>query len=131
MFTHIKTSKRNREIVADLTRKLNLGPENVIARIAYTYSISKNNKLELKSIQDSGGKEYRSTVLFGHNLPYYVGLICAHYNLYKTDKDIPRYIKMHVDDGLVLLNEEMGDNPNLNGFDFLVKKIDEGLIQLN
>ena len=131
MFTHIKTSKTNREVVAELTRKLNLGPENMIARIAYAYSISKERKLNLKDIQDSGGKEYRSTVLFGNNVNYYIGLVCIHYGLYKTDKDIPRYIKMHIDDGLELLDFEINDNPNLTGFDFLVKKIDEGLIQLN
>ena len=33
MFSQIKTSAKNREIVVDLTRKFNLGAENVIARI--------------------------------------------------------------------------------------------------
>ena len=127
MFTHIKTSKNNREIVADLTRKLNLGTENIIARIAYAYSLSKDRQLNINELRDSGGKEYRSTVLFGHNLPYYVGLVCTHYGLYKSDKDIPKYVKLHIDDGLELLDEEIKVNPNLTGFDFLVKKIDEGL----
>lgn len=131
MFTHIKTSKNNREIVADLTRKLNLGTENIVARIAYAYSLSKDRKLDLKGVKDSGGKEYRSTVLFGNNLPYYIGLVCTHYQIYKTDKDIPRYIKLHIDDGLELLNDEIQSNPNLIGFDFLVKKIDEGLKIIN
>ena len=31
MFTHIKTSKENRDVVAVLTRKLNLGTENIIS----------------------------------------------------------------------------------------------------
>lgn len=127
MFTHIKTSKTNREVVADLTRKLNLGTENIIARIAFTYSLSKERKLSLKELKDSGGKEYRSTVLFGQNLTYYVGLVCTHYGLYKSDKDIHKYIKLHIDDGLELLDEEISANPNLTGFDFLSKKIDEGL----
>ncbi|MFA7136359.1 MAG: DndE family protein, partial [Bacteroidales bacterium] len=42
MFTHIKTSKENRILVAELTRKLNLGTENIVARIAFTYSLSKD-----------------------------------------------------------------------------------------
>lgn len=127
MFTHIKTSGENKAVVTDLTRKLSLGPENVIARIAFAYSLSTNKKLDLKDIKNSKGKEYSKNVLFGHNMPYYISLICAHYHLYKTDKDIPRYIKMHIDHGLELLNTEMVNNPNLSGFDFLVQKIDNGL----
>jgi len=113
--------------VTELTHKLNLGPENVIARIALSYSLSKDRKLDLGEIQNAGGKEYSKNVLFGNYLPYYVALICNHYNLYKTDKDIPKYIKMHIDDGLELIDIELKDNPNLDGFDFLVQKIDEGL----
>ncbi len=33
MFTSIKTSKINKDIVTDLSRKFNLGAENIIARI--------------------------------------------------------------------------------------------------
>lgn len=127
MFTHIKTSKYNRDVVANLTRKLNLGTENVVARIAFTYSLSLDRKLDLKDVLDSGGKEYRSTVLFGSNIPHYIGLLCTHYGIYKTDKDIPKYVKLHVDDGLELLDNEVKSNPNLIGFDFLIKKIDQGL----
>jgi len=127
MFTHIKTSKENKEIVAQLTRKLNLGTENIIARIAFTYSLSKERKMELSEIKDSQGKEYSKTVLFGNNLPYYVALVCTHYGIYKTNKDIPKYIKMHIDDGLQVINQEIKDNPNLDGFDFIIEKIDDGL----
>lgn len=130
MFTHIKTSKENREIVAKLTRKLNLGSENIIARIAYAYSISKNRVLNISEIKDSQGKEYSKNVLFGDYSPYYISLACVHYNLYKTDKDIPKYIKMHVDDGLQLINDEIMDNPNLDGFDFLIEKIENGLMEI-
>ncbi len=127
MFTHIKTSKENRELVSKLTRKLNLGTENIIARIAYTYSLSRERILDLSEIKNSQGKEYSKAVLFGNNLPYYVSLACVHYGLYKTDKDIPKYIKMHIDDGLELINEELEENPNLDGFDFVIEKIEEGL----
>ena len=127
MFTHIKTTGENKAIVTDLTRKLNFGPENVIARIALSYSLSKGKKLNLADIKDSKGKEYSKNVLFGNNLPFYVSLICVHYNLYKSDKDIPRYIKLHIDNGLELINQEIQNNPNLAGFDFLVDKIENGL----
>ena len=127
MFTSIKTSRANKYIVTDLSRKFNLGAENIIARIALTYSLSKDRLLSLTDISDSQGKEYSKNVLFGSNLPYYVGLVCVKYGLYKTDKDIPKYIKMHIDDGLQLMNNELRDNPNLNGYDYLIDKIETGL----
>ena len=127
MFTSIKTSRANKDIVTDLSRKFNLGAENIIARIALAYSLSKDRLLSLTDIADSQGKEYSKNVLFGNNLPYYIGLICVKYGLYKTDKDIPKYIKLHIDDGLQLMNKELQDNPNLNGYDYLIDKITYGL----
>ncbi len=127
MFTQIKTSRENKLIVTDLSRKFNLGAENVVARIAFVYSLSKGRKMVLSEIADSQGKEYSKNVLFGANYPFYLALLCVHYGIYKTDKDIPKYIKMHIDDGLQLLNCELRDNPNLNGMDYLIDKIDAGL----
>ena len=127
MFTQIKTSKANKLIVTDFSRRFNLGAENVIARIAFAYSLSSGRKLKLSDIADSQGKEYSKNVLFGNNYPFYIALICTHYGIYKTDKDIPKYIKLHLDDGLQLLNNELNDNPNLNGMDYLIDKIDAGL----
>jgi DNA sulfur modification protein DndE len=130
MFTHIKTSKLNKDRVSFLSRKLNLGTENLIARIAFTYSLSKNRQLDLSKIQDSQGKEYSKLVLFGDNFPFYISLICVNYNLYKSDKDIPKYIKMHIDDGLEIINQEILSNPNLDGFDYIIDKIDLGLKEI-
>lgn len=131
MFTQINTSKENKEIVSLLTRKLNLGTENIVARIAYTYSLSQDRKLNLNQIKDAGGKNYSRGVLFGDYYDIYVGLVCVHYGLYKTDKDIPKYIKMHIDDGLTLLYEEVENRNNIDGFDFLTEKINEGILILN
>ncbi len=127
MFKSIKTSEANKEVVTELTRKLGLGPENIIARMAYAYSLSMNVKLKLSEIQDAKGKEYSINVLFGNNASYYIALVCTHYNIYKTDKDIAKYVKMHIDHGLQLLNEEFISNPNITGFEFLVNKVDSGL----
>lgn len=127
MFTQIKTSKRNKEIVTLLSRNFNLGAENIVARIALAYSLSSGKKMNLSEIQDSQGKEYSKSVLFGNYINFYIGLICVHYNLYKSDKDIPKYIKMHIDDGLEMINKEMKENPNLNGMDYLIDKIENGL----
>ena len=127
MFTQIKTSKENKEIVSHLTRKLGLGTENIIARIAYSYSLSKGNHLDLNNIENSMGKEYSKSVLFGDYADIYMAMVCTHYNLYKTDKDIAKYIKMHVDEGLQLLNKEVEERSNIDGFDFLSEKINDGL----
>lgn len=127
MFSNIKTSKANKDVVSSLTSKLNLGAENIIARIALAYSINIERKMELSKIQDSGGKEYSAKVLFGDYTDYYIALICIHYGIYKGDKDITRYIKMHIDDGLELLNAEFSGNISTTGFDFLATKIDIGL----
>lgn len=130
MFTHIRTSKENKEIVSVLTRKLNLGTENIIARIALAHSLSIDNKFDLKDIQNSSGKEYSKAVLFGDYIDYYLGLIAIHYDIHISDKDMGKYVKMHIDDGLQLLNEEVNSNSNLDGFDFLKEKINVGLLRI-
>lgn len=130
MFTHIKTSKENREVVSQLTRKLNLGTENIISRIALTYSLSKDRRLDIKDIQNSSGKEYSEKVLFGDYIDYYVGMVALHYGIHVSDKDLGKYVKMHIDDGLQLLNEEIKSNSNIDGFDFIVEKIEASLLEL-
>lgn len=101
----IRTSKENRELVGKLTRKFNLGFENHISRIAFTYSINSEKKFDLSQIKNSSGKEYSKSVLFGDNYDIYMGLVCVKYNIHSSDKDILKYIKMHIDDGLETLNE--------------------------
>lgn len=127
MLSHIKTSKENKEVVTQLTNKLNLGAENVIARIALTYSIAQEDKLELKDLKDSGGKEYSKSVLFGENYEIYLGLIQMKYNIYFSNKDLSKFIKIHIDHGLQLLNNELNSVSNVHGFDFLSEKIEHFL----
>lgn len=130
MFTQIKTSKENKEVVSRLTRRLNLGTENIIARIAFTYSLSKDHKLDLKDLKDAGGKEYSKAVLFGEYYDIYLGLLCTNYRLYKTDKDLVKYIKMHVDYGLELINHELNENPHWESFEYIVGKISCGFVEI-
>ena len=128
MLTNIKTSKANKELVTRLTNKLNLGPENVIARLAFSYSLNRSKMLELKNIQDSEGKEYSARVLFGNYEAIYVSLIATTYNLHSSDKNISRYIKMHIDDGLILINKEVANNDRITGNDFLINQIEQNLM---
>ena len=113
MLINIKTSEENKQIVSELTRKLNLGTENIIARIAFSYSLSKNFRLSVdKDLKDSKGKEYKDDILFGKYRDIYIALICQHYGIYKTDKDIAKYIKMHIDNGLELIFKLFENNKN-------------------
>ncbi len=130
MFSQIKTSSRNREIVVLLTNKFNLGAENIIARIALGYSLQSGCKFSPLDVKDSGGKEYSKNVLFGNYYPIYEALICTHYQINSKDKDLPRYFKLHLDDGLQRIYDDILDNPNLVGYDYLFEKIQRGLSEL-
>ncbi|MCJ8210817.1 DndE family protein [Mucilaginibacter sp. RS28] len=128
MLINIRTSETNKNVVRELTQKLNLGTENYISRIAFAYSLSKRIKLNLETdLQDSKGKEYKDDILFGKYRHYYMALVCQHYGLYKTDKDIGKYIKMHIDHGLALMNKLFLDNKNLTGLDFMLEYIEAGI----
>ncbi len=131
MLINIRTSEANKVVVQELTRKLNLGTENVVSRIAFSYSLSRNIKLSLESdLFDSKGKEYKDDILFGKYREYYIALVCQHYGLYKTDKDIGKYIKMHIDHGLSLVNKIFENSKNYTGLDFLLESIEDGIEKL-
>lgn len=130
MFTQIKTSIKNKEAVTVLTRKFGLGAENVIARIAIACSLQSGVKFSPLDIKDSGGKEYSKNVLIGNLYPVYASIMCKHYNIRMSDKDLPRYFKLHLDDGLEKIMQDIKDNPNLVGFDYLFDKIELGLNEI-
>ena len=100
MFTHIKTSKANREIISELTRKWDLGAENVIARMALAHSLENDEQLELKDLQDSGGKEYSRKVLLGSYEDIYLGMLYSKYKLDSSNSLVQKYLKLHLDKGL-------------------------------
>jgi DNA sulfur modification protein DndE len=100
MFTHIRTSKENKELVTQLTRQHNLGAENVIARIAIAHSLEQGQKLDLADLKDSGGKEYSKAVLLGDKEDIYLGMICIFYGIHRSSHDLGKYVKLHLDDGL-------------------------------
>ena len=127
MFNQIKTTAKNKETVTVLTRKFALGAENVIARIAIAYSLQSGVKYSPLDVKDSGGKEYSKGVLFGNLYTIYAAIMCKYYNIKLSDKDLPRYFKMHLDDGLERIMHDVEDNPNLIGFDYLFDKIHIGL----
>lgn len=113
MTSHIRTSKANKELVSELTRKHSLGAENVIARLAIAHSLKEGEKLDLNNIEDSGGKEYSRKVLFGEYENIYLGMICNFYEIHRGDKSLGRLVKMHLDDGLKRLEHQSDPLSNI------------------
>jgi Predicted ATPase len=137
MQINIKTSEKSHEIIRRLTPKLgDRTPENVIARIALTYSLQRGTKFNSNdfSLYDSKGKEYKENILFDAKYKdFYIALICQYYGVYKTDDSISKYIKLHIDNGLELLDKIFESN-EYTFFDFLNEYIEKGtahLIDLN
>lgn len=130
MFTQIKTSAKNKEAVTTLTRKFGLGAENIIARMAIACSLHSGVRFSPLDVKDSGGKEYSKNVLFGNLYSMYAAVMCKHYGIRMSDKDLPRYFKLHLDDGLERIMKDVKENPNLVGFDYLFDKIEIGLKEI-
>ncbi|MFT3886511.1 MAG: DndE family protein [Flavobacteriales bacterium] len=130
-FTHIRTSKDNHERVVELTRKFGFGAENVAARVALATSLANGKRMDINRIQNSVGKEYRTSVLFGKHVETYVSMIAVKYGLHRTNKDIPKLIKMHIDDGIEVLHDQISEQPGRDTMHFLFESIERSLSQLN
>ena len=135
MQINIKTSEKNQEVVRKLTSKLPQGTkENVIARIALGYSLGTGKKYNSNdfNLYDSKGKEYKDHILFDAKYrDFYIAIIAQHYEIYKSDDNIPKYIKLHIDHGLELMDNIFQDNYNYTFFDFLVEFLEKGTTILN
>lgn len=131
MQINVTTSKANKEVVTELTRKLPSGTfENVIARIALGFSLSQGVKFTPQDFYkyDSGGKTYKDSTLFDSQYrDFYIALICQHYGLNKNDDNIPRYIKLHIDDGLEQIDYLFKNNPSYTILDFLIEYLGNGI----
>ncbi|MDR1974226.1 MAG: DndE family protein [Bacteroidales bacterium] len=135
MQINIRTSEINQEIVRQLTAKLPVGTkENVIARIALGYSLQSGKKFATSefNLYDSKGKEYKDHILFEEKYrDFYIALICQHYGIYKTNDNIPRYIKLHIDHGLQMMDNLFRNNTNYTFLDFLTEHLDKGISMLD
>jgi len=129
---NISTSPENEPLVKSLTQRMGLGSENHISRIALSYSLSRGYNLDLdKDLQAFGGKEYKDHTLFGNYREYYIALICQRYQIHKDDTNIRKYLKMHIDQGLELINAFFEDNQNFSGIEFLLDNIEIGIDSMN
>lgn len=127
MIINIKTSEASHKLIREYSTKLKLPAENIIARIALGYSISKSRQLNLKDIKDSKGKEYKEETFFGRFKNHYIAIVCQLYQIHRTDINIPKLIKLHIDDGLELMEKFFESNANHNIYDFLLESIDRGI----
>ena len=128
MIINVKTSVASRDLIREYTQLLNLDKRNVIARIALAYSLSKGMKLDPnEDSRDSGGMEYKEETLFGRYRDYYVALICEHYGIYRTNPDIPKLVKLHIDHGLESIQSQVEQTPNFTLYDFLFSAIERGI----
>src|SRR5690606_11195144 len=135
MQINIRTSETNQEIVRKLTSKLPVGTkENVIARIALGYSLQKGKRFSNSefNIYDAKGKEYKDHILFDAKYrEFYIALVCQRYGVYKTNENIPKYIKLHIDHGLELMDNLFSSNNNYTFLDFLTEHLDKGISLLD
>lgn len=123
MFSSVKTSEDNREVITELTNNLALGKENVIARIAFAYSIAQKKRLSLLEIQDSKGKEYSRKVLFGDYESIYLALVCQTYQTTTSHPDLGKLVKLHLDDGLQRLYRRFKED-NMDGIELILDLIE-------
>lgn len=63
-------------------------------------------------------------------MDFYLEMVCVHYQIYKTDRDLPKYVKMHIDDGLELISQDIESKHGISGTDFVVNEIERGLALL-
>lgn len=132
---NVFTSAKNKDVVSELTRRLPSGTkENVIARIALAYSLSTERRfLESEfNLYDSGGKEYKDSILFDPvNKPYFLAMICQAYMIDKDNDIISKYVKLHIDHGLELLDEKFKENEDYTFYDFIMTALSAGVDALD
>ncbi len=130
MQINVATSEITEEILGRLSQRFSLASKNILMRIALSYSITRGRQLQLSDIEDTKGNPYKEITLVGKYRSYYIAIICQHYGIYKTDLDIPKYFKLHIDNGLRLLDKLFTESSNYGFTDFLLEHIERGIDSL-
>jgi DNA sulfur modification protein DndE len=130
MQINVATSEITEEILGRLSQRFSLASKNILMRIALSYSITRGRKLQLSEIEDTKGNPYKELQIVGKYRSYYIAIICQHYGIYKTDLDIPKYFKLHIDNGLRLLDKLFTESSNYGFTDFLLEHIERGIDSL-
>jgi DNA sulfur modification protein DndE len=138
----IRISKRNSELIDQLTTLYNFKYDGIIARVAFCLSLQYNKKFEFLDDTQIGsdGKDWRDErALFGvsaDDKSYYVvykALLDQHYNQILTEDDFVKLFKRHLDFGLEKINTDIQDKNITGGFhiSYLMKIVKNGLDLIN
>jgi DNA sulfur modification protein DndE len=130
MQINVSTSEETEAILTRLQSRFSVSSKNILMRIALAYSLTRGRKLDLSKQEDTKGNPYKEVTVVGNYRSYYIALICQFYDIYKTDSDIPKYFKLHIDNGLRLLDKLFSESSNYNLSDFLLEHIERGLDSL-
>lgn len=134
----IRISKRNSDIIDNLTSLYNFRFDGIIARIAFNYSLQLNKKFLVDDDFQIGadGKDWRDErALFGTSsdeksyFVIYKALLEQHYTRNLTDDEFVRLFKRHLDFGLEKINQELQGKSIASGFhiSYLMKLVKNGL----
>ncbi len=131
MLINISTSESNKQIVTELSQKfLHTKEENIIPRIALGYSLQRGRKFTEQDfgVYDSKGKSYKDQTLFNPKYKnLFILMICQYYGINRNNENIPRYIKLHIDDGLEALYNLIQSDEKYTLMDFLKDYLDKGI----
>jgi len=138
----IRISKRNSELIDQLTTLYNFKYDGIIARVGFCLSLQLNKKFELMDDTQIGsdGKDWRDErALFGvsaDDKSYYAiykAMLDQHYNQTLTEDDFVKLFKRHLDFGLEKINTELQDKNITGGFhiSYLMKIVKNGLELIN
>ncbi len=134
----IRISKRNSELVDNLTSLYNFRFDGIIARIAFAYSLQLNRRFNIEDDSQiaSDGKDWRDErALFGSSveeksyLVLYKTLLDQHYRRNLTEDEFVKLFKKHLDAGLEKIHLDL-DGKNISGgfhITYLMKLVKAGL----
>lgn len=138
----IKISKRNSDLIDQLTSIYNFKYDGVIARIAFCLSLQLNRKFDLlnESQISSDGKDWRDErALFGVTTDeksyviVYKAMLDQHYDQIHTEEEFVKLFKRHLDFGLEKINSDLNEKNIAGGFhiSYLMKIVKNGIELLN
>jgi hypothetical protein len=79
MLINLKTSEANKIINQELARKMNLGSDNHVARIAFAYSISKDIYLDLEKTSEIARVKNIRTTSYSENTAIIISPLFARF----------------------------------------------------
>jgi len=134
----IKIDRYSEERIDKLKSIFKFNSETVIPRLAFAHSIQTNIRFDknIDSAPKSDGREFRDDKgLFGviidnrSNYPIYKAVLDKHYNVNLFEDDFVKLFKLHLDNGLSLLEKELINTDITSGghISLLMKLVKNGL----